>query len=325
MSPLAECHILELPVEVLQLIVAASPVRRAFELHTLRLVCKAFDAAVFDAWAEIWISHLWCYLLDSQRMERLQAITSRKHLSSKIQTISFSLDPWEDESRSQIQIVPTMLQSINISRWKHVLKNEQADFHEAHRKHMYDNYQLPASGALEAIFANLTSSCKLELDLRVICSQSDPTTKVEQDRHQIVDAIVGTQFPGLRELTLFNTEVSPDVLLEFLQRSSNSLEELTIDGTSLDRHSKDGEDANVSLDDGYLAALLQTLLDRTKLQYLRLDNFMVSGQDFLFFKGGFFKDGGSRVERVELDGGMDIAAFLRLNIEHADEIFVREV
>lgn len=38
----------------------------------------------------------------------------------------------------------------------------------------------------------------------------------------------------------------------------------------------------------------------------------------------FLEEDGSRVERVELDDGKDIAAFLRLNIEHVDEIFVRE-
>lgn len=83
MSSLAQCYILKLPVVALQLIMAALPTPRASKLHPLRLVCKAFEAAVFDAWAEIWISRLWCCLSDSQRVERLRAITSRKLLSSK--------------------------------------------------------------------------------------------------------------------------------------------------------------------------------------------------------------------------------------------------
>lgn len=135
---------------------------------------------------------------------------------------------------------------------------------------MYNDYRLPASGILENIFANLEGSCKLELDLRVICSQNlNDSTKVEQYRHQIVDAIVGTQFPGLRELTLFNTEVSTDLLLEFLRRSSNSLEEINLDGTYF-ANSEAGGETDVSWVDGYLAALLQTLLDCTKLEHLKM-------------------------------------------------------
>lgn len=265
------------------------------------------------------MSGLWCYLLDSNRVERLRAITSHKHLSSKIKTIYFSLDPWEDVSPSQIPIVPTLIHSILVSEWDYALYNEQRDFHEDYRKQMYDDYRLPDSEALEAIFANLGSSCKLELDLRVICSQRD-TTPVEQDRHQIVDSIVGTRFPALRQLTLYNTEVSLDLLLAFLQRSSDTLEEISL-GAYLDRHSDDVEEAELSCVGGYLAAFLQTLLDCTKLRYLKFEEFMVSGYEPGFL---FFEEDGGRAERIELHDRESIAAFSKVNIEHADEIFVRE-
>ncbi|SMQ48716.1 unnamed protein product [Zymoseptoria tritici ST99CH_3D7] len=254
MSPPAECHVLKLPVENIQLIFAASPKPRALDLHNLRLVCKAFDAAVFDDWARIW-----------------------------------------------------------------ALYNEQENFHEAHQLQMYDDYRLPAPGALEDIFANLESSCKLNLNLKVICSQMGGTTKVEDDRQQIVDTIVGTHFPGLRELTLYNTEVSSDLLLGTLRRSSDSLEEIILNAATLDMDSGDGEDSDVSWENQRLAALLQTLLDCTNLQYLKLEWLMASESDLLFFELD-----GSRDERIELHDGKDIAAFLKLNIEHANEIFVRE-
>lgn len=56
-------HILDLPVEVLQLVACYS-----VDLTILRLVCKAFDAAYLDAFGRQYLADMLCFLLDPQRL-----------------------------------------------------------------------------------------------------------------------------------------------------------------------------------------------------------------------------------------------------------------
>lgn len=132
MDSTAECHILKLPVELLQLIAAAVP-EPVYHYSALRLVCKDFEAAVFDAWADRWFGDLYCFIMDPVRVQRIANITSRKHFAQRVRSIRFCLDPWELAVAEQISIVMPKLSPIMESLdWQTLVLCEQGrveDFH----------------------------------------------------------------------------------------------------------------------------------------------------------------------------------------------------
>lgn len=92
-------HILKLPTELLQLIADYN-----VDTTILRRVCKAFDAAFFDAFAEEYLSDIQCFLLDIERLERLNSIMSRRHLARSVKKVTLSMDPLEGKPSSEIPV-----------------------------------------------------------------------------------------------------------------------------------------------------------------------------------------------------------------------------
>ena len=81
----------DLPDEVLQLIGESVPL----DPTILRLVCRRFDAAFLDLFAKRLLNDVHCFVLDPQRLSRLDAITSQEHLLCRIKKVTITLSPHE--------------------------------------------------------------------------------------------------------------------------------------------------------------------------------------------------------------------------------------
>ncbi|KAK4621874.1 hypothetical protein CLAFUW4_06518 [Fulvia fulva] len=95
-------HIFDLPDEVLQLIGDAAPL----EPTILRLVCRRFDAAFLDLFAKRLLDDVHCFVLDPQRLNRLDAITRQAHLLCKIKKVTITLSPHEGKWIDDYPSVP---------------------------------------------------------------------------------------------------------------------------------------------------------------------------------------------------------------------------
>ncbi|KAK4622092.1 hypothetical protein CLAFUW4_06609 [Fulvia fulva] len=95
------CHILGLPVEILQQI---GNIGR-LETASLRLVCKAFDAAYLDQFCRDYLSDIHCFLLDPERLRKLKDITSKPYLAKRMPRVTLTLDPLENSDMDEISTV----------------------------------------------------------------------------------------------------------------------------------------------------------------------------------------------------------------------------
>lgn len=85
------CHILQLPLELLQHI---SDFLEECDLVALRLSCRALERATFDAFTTHYFRQIKCFFLDLARTARFLGVCSTRQLARKIRKVYLSLDPY---------------------------------------------------------------------------------------------------------------------------------------------------------------------------------------------------------------------------------------
>ncbi|KAF2171143.1 hypothetical protein M409DRAFT_19114 [Zasmidium cellare ATCC 36951] len=103
-------HILDLPVEVLQLVA-----NHSVDLTILRLVCRHFNAAFLDAFGKRYLRNLQCFVLDACRIKRLKSITSQPHLVRYIQDVTITFSALE--GTSPVHIPMAFKKNDDVTKW----------------------------------------------------------------------------------------------------------------------------------------------------------------------------------------------------------------
>lgn len=126
------CHILQLPVEILQHI---GDIGR-LEAATLRLVCKAFDAAYLDKFCGDYLSDIHCFVLDPERLQKLKNITSKSYLARRMPRVTLTLDPLENSDMDEISTV------VNGNEQSFELDHETQQFRDSmhRRRDIFEHY-----------------------------------------------------------------------------------------------------------------------------------------------------------------------------------------
>jgi hypothetical protein len=305
MSSTAECHILRLPVEILQDIAAASP-DPAYQYSTLRLVCKDFEAAFFDQWAEYWIGRLRCFLLDPARVQRIKNITSRKHLARKIKSVCLCLDPWEHSGKPDIYVVPNHAAATGIARdWSTIILEEQDDVFREHHVEEYKKHQEPPDqDHLASMLRDLDPSCSLEVELSFQSIEFWENGMSDVVQTIIVHSILnGIRLFNVRYLRLYDFICDSELLLQALRSLAPTLEGIHFMRIDLYEDATDG-----------WPVVMQTLEDCPRLNHLcfmDVWDVCASPVDGLLTSRGDIQ----RFGDIEVRGHEKILDFLRLNIE----------
>lgn len=317
MDSTSECHISRLPAEILQLIVDAVP-EPAYHLSPMRLVCKDFEAAVFEEWAARWFGHLYCFMLDPTRLQRIASITSHPWFAKQIASIQFCLDPWEIAEQSDISIanvrMPAPLQSLG---FEIVVEIGQGRVKELHTVDQYNEFcEPPDQMLLAGIVGNLGPQCVVDLDLRM--ETEFRNTKLEERRRDVVDAILGgVRFPRIRELVVHNAECTFEVFLDALRDMAPTIEEVYLKEFSL----KSPGLEDVPPDGSRWAAVFGVMLECPRLDDLGLE--CVHEDSLTVAELVEHRDSWSS-ENLWLDGREEIQESLRLNIQYAGKLFGEE-
>ncbi|EME42965.1 hypothetical protein DOTSEDRAFT_35325 [Dothistroma septosporum NZE10] len=130
------CHILRLPVELLQLLGDLG----RLETASLRMVCKVFDAAYLNAFCRDYLSDIHCFLLDPERLAKLKSITSKPYLARRMPRVTLTLDPLENSDMNEISTVASGKEPSSVQFFE--LDHETQQFRDSmyRRRDIFEHY-----------------------------------------------------------------------------------------------------------------------------------------------------------------------------------------
>lgn len=149
-------------------------------LTTLRLTCKALNAAIFNRFCEAYVTHLGCWIFSKDRWERLHNLLSlgSTPLTDRIQTITFTMDELE------LLAEPTFDSVTGYNHphlWATEYRNNPRELHMEQYNHVNDNISIEADAvnqrgpADSALMLRVLHQAKLHgCFIRLECSPANP-------------------------------------------------------------------------------------------------------------------------------------------------------
>jgi hypothetical protein len=125
-----ECHILQLPVELLELI---SNCVRFSDLCSFRRTCKTFADIALDDFAVHYFGETACFFPDPVRVKRLYNITSQPHLAKHIRILYLTLDPFEYRDDTISFVAPAHDRGDTLPEYKETSYVERLEYYCSRR------------------------------------------------------------------------------------------------------------------------------------------------------------------------------------------------
>ena len=125
-----QCHILRLPVELLELI---SDRAQFSDLCSFRQTCKTFAEIAFDDFASHYIGETCCFYPDPARVKRLYDITSQPHLAKHIRIVYLTLDPFEYKDGDINYVAPAHDRGNALADYKEIYKLKELEYYCSRR------------------------------------------------------------------------------------------------------------------------------------------------------------------------------------------------
>ncbi|KAK4623534.1 hypothetical protein CLAFUW4_06278 [Fulvia fulva] len=150
-SPKKKTHILDLPMELLELVVEAADVH--LDVLNIRLTCKAFQAAASRAFNREYIESLTCFILNPSRLLRIKNMTSTPHLAEHIRSLRLTFASFEGRRAGEVSIAPYKDETIEEAQAVYTYGRLQEDV--KHHKGVCARTQSINLDLIESILENL--------------------------------------------------------------------------------------------------------------------------------------------------------------------------